>query len=272
MADILLVHGAWHGSWCWDDVAGALRDRGHGVLAIDLPGHDHPGDTRRIWNRIGQYVAAVGEAAASMDAPVIVGHSMGGYAVQRHLERNTARRGVLVASVPARGALPANLRTLRAHPALTLRAMLTADYHALVGSPELVRELFLSPDTPDDVVDRLAQRLQNESAVAINTMVLRPPRPQKVTTPVSVIAAEGDTIFTLDEQRALAAAYGTEAVVLEGGHDLMVDSSWPSLVDAIDSAIGSEAEPRSARRARCQPSAASRPALTMWSVEMPTMS
>ncbi|MEM8705134.1 MAG: alpha/beta fold hydrolase [Actinomycetota bacterium] len=238
MADILLVHGAWHGSWCWDDVARALRDRGHGVLAIDLPGHDHPGDTRRIWNRIGHYVDAVAAAAAEMDDPVIVGHSMGGYTVQRYLERNIARRGVLVASVPAKGALAANLRTLRAHPGTTLRAMLTADYHALVGSPDRVRELFLSPDTPDAVVDDLGARLQNESAFAINTMVLRPPRPARVTTPVSIIAARGDTIFTLDEQAALAAAYDTDLTVLDGGHDLMVDTTWPSLVDAIDTVAG----------------------------------
>jgi pimeloyl-ACP methyl ester carboxylesterase len=36
---ILLLHGAWHGSWCWEPVTTALAAAGHPVLAIDLPGH-----------------------------------------------------------------------------------------------------------------------------------------------------------------------------------------------------------------------------------------
>ncbi|MGR3717900.1 MAG: alpha/beta fold hydrolase, partial [Thermohalobaculum sp.] len=27
----VLLHGAWHGGWCWERVAGALRARGHRV-------------------------------------------------------------------------------------------------------------------------------------------------------------------------------------------------------------------------------------------------
>jgi pimeloyl-ACP methyl ester carboxylesterase len=36
---ILLLHGAWHGSWCWEPITTALTAAGHPVLAIDLPGH-----------------------------------------------------------------------------------------------------------------------------------------------------------------------------------------------------------------------------------------
>jgi hypothetical protein len=28
-----LIHGAWHGAWCWERLIGPLRDRGHEVLA-----------------------------------------------------------------------------------------------------------------------------------------------------------------------------------------------------------------------------------------------
>ena len=235
MAEIVLVHGAWHGGWCWDQVAEALRERGHRVDAVTLPGHDRPGSPKRIWHRISQYVAAVDRAvAACSEPPVLVGHSMGGYTVQRYLERGSARTGVLVASVPRRGAFPANLRLMREEPRAVLAATALLDYHRLVDTPQKVRDLFLSDDAPPTVVDALAGRLQSESALAILTMVVRPPRPARVTTPVRVIAAEDDTIFTLEEQHALAAAYGTEAVVLPGAHDLMVDAAWPQLADAID--------------------------------------
>src|SRR5882757_3386938 len=34
----VLVHGAWHGSWCWRRVAGALRAAGHLVFTPTLTG------------------------------------------------------------------------------------------------------------------------------------------------------------------------------------------------------------------------------------------
>ena len=235
MADIVLVHGAWHGPWCWDQVAGSLRERGHTVEAVTLPGHDQPGTTTRIWNRISEYLAEVDRAVRTCAAPpLLVGHSMGGYLTQRYLEEHTAAGGVLVASASHRGALPANLRILRRIPGATLSAMALFDYHRLVATRDRVHELFFSPDTPAAVIDDTAERLQSESALAIMTMLVRPPRPKKVTTPIHVISAEGDTIFPVAEQRSLAQAYGAEQTVIAGGHDLMLDTTWPQLADAID--------------------------------------
>src|SRR4051812_38188961 len=38
MATFILVHGAWHGGWCWERLAPLLTAAGHRVLAPDLPG------------------------------------------------------------------------------------------------------------------------------------------------------------------------------------------------------------------------------------------
>ncbi|MCM3900408.1 MAG: alpha/beta fold hydrolase, partial [Pyrinomonadaceae bacterium] len=38
MATFVLVHGAWHGGWCWKRVAAALRQAGHEVFAPTLTG------------------------------------------------------------------------------------------------------------------------------------------------------------------------------------------------------------------------------------------
>ncbi len=35
----VLVHGAWHGAWCWDMVAPHLAEAGLNVIAVELPGH-----------------------------------------------------------------------------------------------------------------------------------------------------------------------------------------------------------------------------------------
>ena len=36
---VVLVHGAWHGAWCWAALQSELDSRGIASLAIDLPGH-----------------------------------------------------------------------------------------------------------------------------------------------------------------------------------------------------------------------------------------
>jgi len=39
MSTFVLVHGSWHGAWCWGKVVPLLERAGHKVEAIDLPGH-----------------------------------------------------------------------------------------------------------------------------------------------------------------------------------------------------------------------------------------
>ena len=35
----VLIHGAWHGAWCWSEVIQRLETKGFTAVAIDLPGH-----------------------------------------------------------------------------------------------------------------------------------------------------------------------------------------------------------------------------------------
>ncbi len=68
MASFSLVHGAWHGGWCWDPVRAELEARGHGVHTPDLPCEDS--------------AAGVTEYAAAVPAAdVVVGHSLGGFTI-----------------------------------------------------------------------------------------------------------------------------------------------------------------------------------------------
>ena len=35
----VFVHGAWHGTWCWERVETLLQALGHKTVAVDLPAH-----------------------------------------------------------------------------------------------------------------------------------------------------------------------------------------------------------------------------------------
>lgn len=89
MSNFILVHGSWHGAWCWHKVVPRLRALGHYVDAIDLPGH---GRDRTAPSEISldSYTDRIAEAIDRAPGPVVVvAHSRGGIpasqvAEQRH--------------------------------------------------------------------------------------------------------------------------------------------------------------------------------------------
>jgi pimeloyl-ACP methyl ester carboxylesterase len=76
-----LIHGAWHGGWCWADVADRLRSAGHTVLTPTLTGlgADAPALTRDVG--LGTHVTDVVTALDGVTDVVLVGHSYGGMPV-----------------------------------------------------------------------------------------------------------------------------------------------------------------------------------------------
>ena len=90
--EYVLVHGASHGGWCWDEVARRLRAKGHLVLAPDLPGHGRrAGEARQA--SVAGYAAAVADALVGegVSRAILVGHSMGGIVIPRVAELVPAR-------------------------------------------------------------------------------------------------------------------------------------------------------------------------------------
>ncbi len=237
MAGILLVHGAWHGPWCWDGFAQRLAGAGHDVRTVRLRGHD--GSPGRLWYRVSDYVRDVSEAANRFpESPVVVGHSLGGLVVAKYLERGRAKGAVLLAPIPQAGSLTAIIRLASRHPLILARANLTLRLRPFVTSRALVRELFFTPETSQPLVDDVWGRLQDESYLAfLDTLVVRA-RPGTIRVPVLVMGAEHDRFFTAAEVRRTAAAYDTRAEMVAGiGHDMMLDQGWRQVADRIDTWI-----------------------------------
>ena len=76
----VLVHGAWHGGWCWRDVAAALRSAGHQVCTPTLTGlgeRAHLLDPDVGLSTFIKDICAVIEAEELQEV-VLVGHSFAG--------------------------------------------------------------------------------------------------------------------------------------------------------------------------------------------------
>ena len=89
MARFVLVHGAWHGGWCFAGVMAELAARGHEAWAPDLPCED-------VTKNQFHYAALLGDCS---DA-IVVGHSL---AAQTIVHVDAARHVYLAALLPVEG-------------------------------------------------------------------------------------------------------------------------------------------------------------------------
>ena len=110
MPDILLIHGAAHGAWCWHRVIPALERLGHHARAIDLPGN---GDDRTPAAQVtlDRYADAI--LAATNGPTILLGHSMGGFPITAAAQRAPDRIAALIylcAYLPRPGQTLAEMR------------------------------------------------------------------------------------------------------------------------------------------------------------------
>ncbi|MGY1644372.1 alpha/beta fold hydrolase [Geodermatophilus sp. SYSU D00703] len=108
MTDIVLVHGAWSGSWCWRRVLPRLWGAGHRVVTVTLSGlgeRAHQLSTAITLSTHVEDVVTAVRAEECRDA-VLVGHSYGGMVVTGAADRLDGEVGPLVyldAVVPTPG-------------------------------------------------------------------------------------------------------------------------------------------------------------------------
>jgi pimeloyl-ACP methyl ester carboxylesterase len=235
---LLFIHGMMHGAWCWDVYFLEYFTRhGFAVHAVNLRGHGtSEGRERLRWTRVAEYVEDVAEVARQLPSlPIVIGHSMGGFVIQKYLEDHAAPGAVLLSSPPPTGLLGTILRIAKRRPLAFAKANVTLSLLPVIATPELAREAFLSQDVPDDRLLAYWQQMQDESYRALLDMVaLDRPNPKKVTTPLLVLGVGHDTMLTPSEIEATARAYHTQAAIIpDVAHDSMLDPRWQSVAERI---------------------------------------
>lgn len=98
--DIALVHGGYHGAWCWGSLRPELEGLGHRVFTMDLPISDPTCGA-------SEYARAVVDALPADSRPVVVGHSTGGLVIPLVAAMRPVHRLVFLAAflpVPGRSA------------------------------------------------------------------------------------------------------------------------------------------------------------------------
>jgi pimeloyl-ACP methyl ester carboxylesterase len=226
---VLFVHGLGHGAWCWaEHWLAVAADRGYPAHALTLRGYAD-GDGRGRWRvTIGDYVADVARAAASLPtAPVLVGHSMGGLVVQRALARVRPPAAVLVTPVPPRHGLLTFATVLRHQPGAALGALVGRSLHFRP------RQLFTGLDR--STAAALAARQKKTAPITLYQMTLprRTPRPVDPP-PMLLLAATADRIIPRSDIAQTARFWGVQPRWYDGiGHDVMLDDGWRRPLDDL---------------------------------------
>jgi pimeloyl-ACP methyl ester carboxylesterase len=93
MSRFVLLHGAWHGGWCWREVAADLIARGH---AVTTPTQTGLGERRHLFSGAITLETFVQDLVAHMEAEeiedaILVGHSFGGLGISGAADRVPGR-------------------------------------------------------------------------------------------------------------------------------------------------------------------------------------
>ncbi|MEP6639676.1 MAG: alpha/beta fold hydrolase [Chloroflexota bacterium] len=228
--DIALVHGSYHGAWCWDLLRPELERLGHRVITVDMPISD-PGLGAEA------YAAAIETALDGTDDPVILGHSMAGLIIPLVAAHRPVRRLIFLAAFLPSPGLSANAQRAtepidgRIAPSTSEWIDLGDDVW-LVG-PHTATELFFH-DAPAALARWATQRLRPQSYRVMNE-----------TTPLKDWPKVESRSIVCGDDRAINPAWvrasardrlGVEAVEISGAHSPFL-SRPVELAQLLDSLV-----------------------------------
>ena len=199
---VVLVHGAWHGGWCFQRIVPALRERGLDVDAIDLPLYGSSGDIAFARERMEQQPGAV-----------VLGHSYGGLVITHAaVGLDVAHFVYLAAFVPDEHEDVA--ATVNDAPSTSLNvALVMGDDGRLSIDPVLGIEAFYHDCEPEDAKDAIS-RLRPQLVDGFPTLECAPPWKS---VPSTYVICSDDRALHPDLQRDFSKRTAN-AVEWEGAH------------------------------------------------------
>jgi pimeloyl-ACP methyl ester carboxylesterase len=207
MTTFVLVHGAWHGGWCWEKLVPLLEARGHRAVAPDLPGHgaDRTPTAQVTLESCAERVRAA--IAAQPEPVVLVGHSMGGVVITAAAELIPERVRTLVyltAFLVAPGEALLAAAGNDPETALAGNLVFAPDGVSAEVKPDAIRPAFYAQCSDADA-ERAQARLVPQAAAVFSTPVrYTPERAGRI--PRVYIECTRDRAIGISVQRRMHAA------------------------------------------------------------------
>jgi pimeloyl-ACP methyl ester carboxylesterase len=236
-APIVMVHGAFCGGWAFEHFRGPFEAAGHHVLAPDLRGHG-PGDGAHavVGVSITDYARDVAGLCASLDeAPILVGHSMGGLVCALAAGRTPVRAMVLLAPSAPWGVAASSME--EAITAFGLHALGPFWAQSVAPDKGLARRYSLDR-MAGDAREAVTARMRPESGRALWETLNWWLDPFMTTSvgalraPCLVIGGERDVVHPPATVRQTATRLGAEFIQAPGmSHWLVAEPGWQEVTE-----------------------------------------
>ncbi|MEH2182902.1 alpha/beta hydrolase [Nostoc sp.] len=217
----VLIHGAWHGGWCWDGVIQELEDAGHTAVAPTLPGNNLNDDCASV--TFADYLDAIAAVLEQQQEPVIlVGHSSAGFLLQAVAPRVAKKIAHLVfhnAFILPNGASQLDM-LLPESAQILIDAAIASPDKSIPVLEDLIRNALMKDDSIE-VQNALLSHLVPQPFVLLNT---------KVNTndffalniPQTVLFCKDDRSLPQGTYIKMAQSLGTyELIECPGGHETL---------------------------------------------------
>ena len=221
MAEILLIHGAWHGAWCWDALIPELEARGHAARAIDLPGLGAD-QTPNAQVTLDGYARRVADEVRAMGPKVwLAGHSMGGLAITQAAELVPDRLAGLIyvtAAVPLNGQSMSQAFAATGEQTVAGRMRFDPETNTASVGDEHLREMFYHLCS-DAQVERARRLLRPNQAMAPTSTPVSTSAERFGSVPRFYVECLLDQALPISFQRAMHRAAGMDGVAsLDSDH------------------------------------------------------
>lgn len=235
MANLVLVHGAWHGAWCWSKLVPLLVAQGHNVSAPDLPGHG--GDTTPVTRvSMKKYLRRIVAEIEKIDGKVVlIGHSMGGLVISQVAEQIPTRIDQLVYVSALLLQDGDSLLARMQHEQGQSLAVATEDGTGFLVPDEVFNQVFYS-DCSDEDRAWAKPQLVAQAALPFTTPVAVSDEAFGVV-PRAYIHCDLDKVIPIEEQVEMVAALPCGLVEhIAAGHMVMI-SAPEALASALASVV-----------------------------------
>ncbi|MEY2943536.1 MAG: hypothetical protein RLY97_1550 [Pseudomonadota bacterium] len=246
MASFILIHGSWHGGWCFDAVKSLLEARGHEVIAPDLPGMGGNEAEMGAVTLDGWAEFAADLCAQATQQPVILaGHSRGGLVISQAAEAAPDALDALVyicAVMLPDGMSRAQFKALEA-PNPAFDALITPIYGGVATVVDSTKggDVFAQLSPPDAVAKAMQRLVAEPHAPRSSPLRLTDQRFGRV--PRTYIECTQDRTIPLTSQRKMQQLVpGATIVSLDADHSPFL-SQPAALAEALMAAVGGRFNP-----------------------------
>ncbi len=235
---ILLVHGMWGGAWCWEPYfLPYLEELGYKAYAVSLSNHGNS-PKRKNFNllRIDDYVNDLKETIDRIGgSPILVGHSMGGFIVQKYLENHEAAGAILLAPVPPFGVWGGTINVLKKFPLAFLKGNILINLIHIVNSPERFKYILGSDNVKEKDIEEGLEKICSESMLAyIDMLGMNLVKHRKINSPLLAIRGSVDHAISEKVFHKTCEQYGVSPITFKGmGHNLMIEPDYKLVVNKM---------------------------------------